>query len=353
MVFLINIQKRDNHSNLIFYLSPIFAIFLTLFFGSFIFLMLDLSPLESFKIFFISPISNSYGLSELLVKASPLAIIALGLSYCFKNNIFNIGAEGQLTMGAIFGGGVGLFFHESSSIFLLPTMIFFGAVGGAFWASLPAILKTKFNTNEILTSLMLTYIAIFILDYLVVGPWKDPNGYGLPKSRPFPDSGRLPQLFDGLRVHIGIYFALLIAIISYFIFKKTLFGFKLKVTGFSAKASKYAGFKNNKLIIYTFVISGACAGLAGIFEVSGPIGLLYRDISPNYGFTAIIVAFLGRLNPIGIVLSSLLIALTYLGAEDAQLFLKIPSAVGFVFQGLVLFFLLGADFLNKYRIVYK
>ncbi len=350
---MINIQKREDYSNLIFYLSPFVAILLTLFFGSFIFLLLDLNPIESFKIFFISPISNFYGLSELLVKASPLAIIALGLSYCFKNNIYNIGAEGQLTMGAIFGGGVGLLFYESNSILLLPFMILFGAIGGAFWASIPAILKTKFNTNEILTSLMLTYIALLILDYFVVGPWKDPNGYGLPKSRPFPDAGRLPILFEGLRAHIGIYFVIIITVISYFIFKRTLFGFKLKVTGFSFKASKYAGFRNNRLIIYTFLISGACAGLAGIFEVTGPIGLLYRDISPNYGFTAIIVAFLGRLNPIGIVLSSLLIALTYLGAEDAQLFLKIPSAVGFVFQGLVLFFLLGADFLNKYRVKFK
>ena len=350
---MIKIIKRNEYSNLIFYISPIVAILLTLFFGSFIFLLLDLNPIESFKIFFISPVSNSYGLSELLVKASPLAIIALGLSYCFKNNIYNIGAEGQLTMGAIFGGGIGLLFHTSESIYLLPLMILFGVLGGALWGLIPAILKTKFNTNEILTSLMLTYIAILILDYLVVGPWKDPDGYGLPKSRPFPDSGRLPILFEGLRAHIGVYFTLVIAIISSYVFKKTLFGYKLKVTGFSAKASKYAGFKSNQLIIYTFVISGACAGLAGLFEVSGPIGLLYRDISPNYGFTAIIVAFLGRLNPIGIILSSLLIALTYLGAEDAQLFLKIPSAVGFVFQGLVLFFLLGADFLNKYKITLK
>ena len=353
MVYLIRVQLRDGYSSLIFYLSPLVAVALTLFFGSLIFLILDLSPIESFKIFFISPISNSYGISELFVKATPLAIIALGLSYCFKNNIYNIGAEGQLTMGAIFGGGVGLLFNDSTSFFLLPLMILFGAIGGAFWATIPAILKTKFNTNEILTSLMLTYVALFILDYFVVGPWKDPAGYGLPKSMPFPDAGRLPVLFDGLRVHIGVYFAIIICFITHIIYNKTLFGFKLKVTGLSSKASQYAGFKYKNLIFYTFIISGTCAGLAGLFEVSGPIGLLYRDISPNYGFTAIIVAFLGRLNPFGIILSSLLIALTYLGAEDAQLFLKIPSAVGFVFQGLVLFFLLGTDFLNKYKVFIK
>ena len=245
---MIRVQLREDYSNLIFYLSPLVAVAFTLFFGSFIFLILDLSPIESFKIFFISPISNSYGISELFVKATPLAIIALGLSYCFKNNIYNIGAKGQLTMGAIFGGGIGLLLNDSTSVFLLPTMILFGALGGAFWATIPAILKTKFNTNEILTSLMLTYVALFILDYFVVGPWKDPAGYGLPKSMPFPDAGRLPVLIDGLRVHIGVYFALIISLITYIIYNRTLFGFKLKVTGLSSKASQYAGFKYKNLI---------------------------------------------------------------------------------------------------------
>ncbi len=353
MVYLIRIDRRNEYSNLIFYLSPLVAVFLTLLFGSLTFLFLNLDPIESFKIFFVSPISNPYGVSELFVKATPLAIIALGLSYCFKNNIYNIGAEGQLTMGAIFGGGIGILFNDSTSPLLLPSMILFGALGGVFWATIPALLKTKFNTNEILTSLMLTYVALFILDYFVVGPWKDPAGYGLPKSMPFPEAGRLPILFDGLRVHIGVFFAVIICLITYVVYNKTLFGFKLKVSGLSSRASQYAGFKYKNLIFYSLIISGACAGLAGIFEVSGPIGLLYRDISPNYGFTAIIVAFLGRLHPLGIILSSLLIALTYLGAEDAQLFLKIPSAVGFVFQGLVLFFLLGTDFLNKYKLSIK
>ena len=238
MAYLISIKLREDYSNFIFYLSPLVAVFLTLFFGSFIFLILDLSPIESFKIFFISPISNSYGISELFVKATPLAIIALGLSYCFKNNIYNIGAEGQLTMGAIFGGGIGLLFNDSTSIFLLPLMILFGAIGGAFWASIPALLKTKFNTNEILTSLMLTYVALFILDYFVVGPWKDPAGYGLPKSMPFPDAGRLPVLFDGLRIHIGVFFAIIICFITHIVYNKTLFGFKLRVSGLSSKASQ-------------------------------------------------------------------------------------------------------------------
>ena len=221
------------------------------------------------------------------------------------------------------------------------------------WGLIPAILKTKFNTNEILTSLMLVYVALYILDYLVVGPWKDPFGYSFPKSRPFSESGRMPLLFDGLRVHFGLIITLFLIFVSWFIFSKTIFGFQLKVSGYSPKAARYAGFNQTTLVFFAFAICGAFAGIAGLAEVSGPIGLLYRDISPNYGFTAIIVAFLGRLHPIGIIFASLVIALTYLGAEDAQLFLQIPSAVGFIFQGLVLFYLLGAELLINYKLTYK
>ena len=348
--FLPSIVYRSQPSNLMNFLTPLIAILLTLFSGSIIFSILGYDPVYSLYTFFISPISSLYGFSELLVKATPLALIAMGLSYCFKNNIYNIGAEGQLTMGAIFGGGVAIFFHDTNAFWLLPLMIIAGAIGGALWALIPALLKTKFNTNEILTSLMLVYIAVYILDYLVVGPWKDPNGFSYPKSRPFSESGRMPKFNDSFRIHFGLILTLIFIFISWFVFSKTLFGYQLKVSGYSPRAAKYAGYNQKGLIISAFLICGAFAGIAGIGEVSGPIGLLYRDISPNYGFTAIIVAFLGRLHPIGIIFSSLIIALTYLGAEDAQLFLQIPSAVGFIFQGLVLFYLLGAELLINYKI---
>ena len=351
--FVPSIVLRNENLTYINLFIPIISIILTLLTSSIIFILLGYDPLYSLYTFFISPISSVYGFSELLVKATPLALIAMGLSYCFKNNIYNIGAEGQLTMGAIFGGGIAILFHNAEGYWILALMIIAGAIGGAFWALIPALLKTKFNTNEILTSLMLVYVAIFILDYLVTGPWKDPFGYSFPKSRPFNNYSRMPELFQGLRVHFGLFITLALILISSFIFSKTIFGFQLKVSGYSAKAAKYAGFDQSLLIIYAFIISGAFAGLAGLGEVSGPIGLLYRDISPNYGFTAIIVAFLGRLHPIGIIFSSLIIALTYLGAEDAQLFLQIPSAVGFIFQGLLLFYLLGAEVLVNYKIKFE
>ena len=347
------IVSRAQSSNIINIFVPIIAVILTLITGSIIFSLMGFNSLFALHTFFISPISTTYGISELLVKATPLALIATGLAFCFKNNIYNIGAEGQLTMGAIFGGGIGMYFHDINSFWLLPLMIIGGAIGGAVWAMIAALLKNKFNTNEILTSLMLVYVALLILDYLVVGPWRDPDGYSFPKSRPFSDSGRMPLLFEGLRIHIGLIITLILIFISWFVFAKTIFGFQLKVSGFSPIAARYAGFNQKILIYLAFGICGAFAGIAGLAEVSGPIGLIYRDISPNYGFSAIIVAFLGRLHPLGIIFASLVIALTYLGAEDAQLFMQIPAAVGFLFQGLVLFYLLGADFLVKYKLEFK
>ena len=347
------IVSRAQSSNIMNIFAPIIAVILTLITGSIIFSIMGFNAFFALHTFFISPISTTYGISELLVKATPLALIATGLAFCFKNNIYNIGAEGQLTMGAIFGGGIGIYFHDTNSFWLLPLMIIGGAIGGSLWAMIPALLKNKFNTNEILTSLMLVYVALFILDYLVVGPWRDPQGYSFPKTRSFSDSGRMPLLFEGLRIHIGLIITLILIFISWFVFAKTIFGFQLKVSGFSPIAARYAGFNQKILIYLAFGICGAFAGIAGLAEVSGPIGLIYRDISPNYGFTAIIVAFLGRLHPLGIIFASLIIALTYLGAEDAQLFMQVPAAVGFLFQGLVLFYLLGADFLVKYKLEFK
>jgi len=347
------IVSRAQSSNIMNIFAPIIAVILTLITGSIIFSIMGFNAFFALHTFFISPISTTYGISELLVKATPLALIATGLAFCFKNNIYNIGAEGQLTMGAIFGGGIGIYFHDTNSFWLLPLMIIGGAIGGSLWAMIPALLKNKFNTNEILTSLMLVYVALFILDFLVVGPWRDPEGYSFPKTRSFSDSGRMPLLFDGLRIHIGLIITLILIFISWFVFAKTIFGFQLKVSGFSPIAARYAGFNQKILIYLAFGICGAFAGIAGLAEVSGPIGLIYRDISPNYGFTAIIVAFLGRLHPLGIIFASLIIALTYLGAEDAQLFMQVPAAVGFLFQGLVLFYLLGADFLVKYKLEFK
>jgi len=243
-----------------------------------------------------------------------------------------------------------LLFYNHDGFYVLPIIILSGAIGGMLFAMIPAILKTYFNTNEILVSLMLVYVAKLLLDYLVVGPWSNPEGFNFPETRQFSESARMPILFDGLRIHAGIFITLITVFLSWLILYKTYLGFQIKVSGLSLKTAKYAGYKGKTMIIIVFMISGACAGLAGVGEITGPIGQLHRNISPDYGFTAIIVAFLGRLNPVGIIFASLIVALTYLGAETAQIFLQVPKYTGQVFQGMILFFLLGSDYLLFFKI---
>ena len=347
---MIKIEKRNDIPKILYFFTPIIAIVLTIIGGGIIFFVLGFNPIQALKFFFITPISNLYGLSELLLKATPLCLIAIGLSFCFKSNNWNIGAEGQLTFGAIVGGGVALLFYNQEGFYILPTIIIAGAIGGMFFALIPAVLKTFFNTNEILVSLMLVYVSKLLLDYLVVGPWSNPEGFNFPETRQFSESARMPVLFDGLRVHAGIFLALAAVVLSWFVLYKTYLGFQIKVSGLSLKTAKYAGFKGKTMILIVFMISGGCAGLAGVGEITGPIGQLHRMISPDYGFTAIIVAFLGRLNPFGIIFASLIVALTYLGAETAQIFLQIPKYTGQVFQGMILFFLLASDYLLFFKI---
>ncbi len=347
---MIKIEKRNDIPKILYFFTPIIAIVLTIIGGGIIFFVLGFNPIQALKFFFVTPISNLYGLSELLLKATPLCLIAIGLSFCFKSNNWNIGAEGQLTFGAIVGGGVALLFYNQEGFYILPIIIIAGAIGGMFFALIPAVLKTFFNTNEILVSLMLVYVSKLLLDYLVVGPWSNPEGFNFPETRQFSESARMPVLFDGLRVHAGIFLALAAVVLSWFVLYKTYLGFQIKVSGLSLKTAKYAGFKGKTMILIVFMISGGCAGLAGVGEITGPIGQLHRMISPDYGFTAIIVAFLGRLNPFGIIFASLIVALTYLGAETAQIFLQIPKYTGQVFQGMILFFLLASDYLLFFKI---
>ena len=347
---LIKIEKRNDVPVLIYFITPFITIILTILGGGIIFSFLGFNPIEALKFYFVTPISNLYGLSELLLKATPLCLIAIGLSFCFKSNNWNIGAEGQLTFGAIVGGGVALLFYNQEGFYILPTIIIAGAIGGMVFALIPAILKTYFNTNEILVSLMLVYVSKLILDYLVVGPWSNPEGFNFPETRQFSNSAKMPLLFEGLRIHAGIFLAIASVLLSWFILFKTYLGFQIKVSGLSLRTAKYAGFKGKTMILVVFMISGACAGLAGVGEIIGPIGQLHRMISPDYGFTAIIVAFLGRLNPFGIIFASLVVALTYLGAETAQIFLQIPKYTGQVFQGMILFFLLASDYLLFFKI---
>ena len=347
---LIRLEPRGGASRFWSYTTPVLAVALTILGGLVLFAALGRNPLVGLYYFFIAPLTSLYGLSELFVKATPIVLCAIGLALGFRANVWNIGAEGQLTLGAIAGGAVALAFYEVESVFLLPAMIVAGALGGMAWAAIPAWLKTRFNANEILVSLMLTYVATLLLSTLVHGPLRDPEGYNFPESRLFHDAALLPVVWDGTRLHLGAILTLAVVAAAWVVLARTLTGFQIKVIGMAPRAAGYAGFSQKKMVWITLLLSGGLAGMAGLFEVAGPIGQLLPSISPGYGFTAIIVAFLGRLHPLGILLAGLLVALSYLGGELVQIELGMPQATTGVFQGMLLFFLLGSDVLIRYRL---
>ena len=344
------IEPRPVPSRVMKYCSPLLAALLMLISGLIIFTLLGKDPLEAFHAFFVEPINDLYGIGELFIKAAPLMLIGTGLAVGFRASIWNIGAEGQLAIGAIFGGTVAIMFNNVEGVYILPLMILSGAVGGMLWAAIPALLRTVFNANEILVSLMLNYVAILLLALLVHGPLRDPGGYGFPQSVLFSDSAILPVLVEGTRLHLGVIFSILGVLAGWVFLEKSFIGYQIRVAGLADKAAGYAGFQYNRLIWIGLLAGGCAAGLAGVFEIAGPIGQLLPSVSPGYGYAAIIVAFVGRLHPGGIFLASLLMALLYLGGESGQMNLDLPSAVTGIFQGLLLFYLLAADFLVNYRI---
>jgi simple sugar transport system permease protein len=332
------------------YASPLIAVALTLLGGLVVFAALGKNPWEGFRVFFLSPLKDAYGVSELLLKATPLMLIAVGLAVGFRANVWNIGAEGQYILGAIAGGGVALFWESTRSPLLLPMMVIAGAIGGALWAAIPALLRTRFNANEILTSLMLVYIAQLGVSWLVHGPWKDPAGFNFPQTRMFDDSALLPVLLEGTRLNAAFLVALAALAAGYVFMHRSFPGFQMQVAGQAEAAARYAGFSAARTVWIGLLAGGATAGIAGMGEVAGPMGQLTEHVANNYGFAAIIVAFVGRLHPVGILLASLLMALLYLGGEQAQQYLNLPSSISKVFQGMLLFFLLGADIFVGYRV---
>ena len=334
-------------------ISPIIAIIATVITSSILLLVLNYDASAIMYTFFIEPLISLYDFSEVVMKATILIIIALGLTICFRANIWNIGAEGQFIIGAIFGSIAAIQLQNAHGGYVIVLIIISGIFGGILWASIPAFLKNYFNTNEILSSLMLVYIAELTLSYLVHGPLKDPDGFNFPQSIYFSDSAIYPYLIDGTRLSITPIFLIIIVPLVYILLMRSYLGFQLRVTGFSQKSASYSGFNAKKIVWISFLICGGLAGLAGISEVSANISQLIPDISPGYGFTAIIVAFLGRLHPIGIIFAGFLLALTYIGAETAQIVLGLPISIGKIFQGLILFFLLTADFFLYYKISSK
>jgi len=346
----IRLEKRDHISPFFSIASPFIALLLTILVGAILFSLLGKNPVDALYVYFLEPLTEVWSLHELAIKATPLILIATGLALCFRSGNWNIGAEGQFVMGGVAGSMLPIVFPAFEGFMVLPLMLICGILGGMVWASIPAILKNRFGANEILTSLMLVYVAELFLDWIVRGPWRNPQGFNFPESRGFTEWQILPEMFASGRAHYGALLAVIVVLLAWVILSKTLKGFEISVVGQAPRAGRFAGFDPKRTTLFVFLVSGGLAGLAGIAEVSGAIQQLRPSISPGYGFTAIIVAFLGRLNPLGIFAAAIVLALTYLGGEAAQVSLNISDKVTSVFQGMLLFFVLAADTLIHHRI---
>lgn len=347
----VSLERRQRRIPLLGVVSPLLALAITMTIGALMFAALGKPPLGALYTYFIEPLTEIWSIHELLIKATPLILIAVGLAVCFSSNNWNIGAEGQFIIGAVGGSALPVLMPDLTGPLVLPLMLLMGIAGGAAYAAIPALLKARFHTNEILTSLMLVYVAQLFLDWIVRGPWRNPEGFNFPETRSFHADAILPEIASASgRAHLGFVFAIIAAIAIWFMMSRTMKGFEIRVLGQSPRAGRFAGFSHRKMVFFAFLLSGGLAGLAGISEVSGAIGQLRPTISPGYGFTAIIVAFLGRLNPLGIIAAGLILALSYLGGEAAQISLGVSDKVAAVFQGLILFSVLSCDTLINFKV---
>ncbi|MCD6076622.1 MAG: putative Uncharacterized type transport system, permease component [Ramlibacter sp.] len=347
---MIKLEARPESSRFWGIASPLLALLITVVLGAILFVALGKDPVQALRVFFWEPISSGYRIGELMVKATPLLLIALGLAVCFRSNVWNIGAEGQFVIGAVVAGGVALLAGKDTSRLILIAILLAGVLGGMAWAAITGLLRDKFNANEILVSLMLVYVASLILNYMVFGPWKDPQGYNFPQTKTFEAVTQVPRLMAGSRVNIGVFIALAGVVALWIFLFRTRAGFAQQVGGLAPAAARYAGFSSRKALWTALLVSGGAAGLAGALEVAGPIGQLTPYVPAGYGFAAIIVAFVGRLHPVGMVFSAILMSMFYIGGELAQSRLGLPKSLTGVFQGLLLFTLLACDTLMAYRI---
>ncbi|MEM6985121.1 MAG: ABC transporter permease [Pseudomonadota bacterium] len=346
----LRLEPRTRHSTLASFAVSAIAVGLTLIGGSIVFAFYGISPVEGFHAFLIEPLTSRYGVGEILLKMGPLLLIAQGLAIGFRARVWNIGAEGQLILGAIAGGWLAIATDGSESPWILPSMVILGAFAGMAWAAIAAYLRTAFNANEILVTFMLSSIALQLLYYLVTGPLRDPMGFNFPQSILFSDAALFGVLLEDTRTNTAVLIAITATLAAWLFMQRSLWGYKLVVGGVSPAAARYAGFSETRAVWISLLVGGAAAGIAGVAEVAGSIGMLQRNISPGYGFAAITVAFLGALHPIGIVFSSALMALIYVGGDFARLSVGLPSAVTHILQGMLLLFYLASAVLLNHRL---
>ncbi|RLC62713.1 MAG: ABC transporter permease [Chloroflexi bacterium] len=341
-------EKRLTRSRWVPVVVPIVSLILALLFGGLLLTIFGINPLKAYRVMARGSLGDGYAISETLVKAIPLMLTGLGISIAFRMLFWNIGAEGQLAIGGIAASYVALFLSDSlPAPLVLPLMALFAVLAGATWGGIPALLKAFIGVNEILTTLMMNYIAILLVEYLYLGPWRDPAGYGFPGSAPFPESAWLPRLTG--RVHAGLIFALLAAVLIWFILNHTRWGYEIRVIGENPRAARYTGVSIARNVLLVMLLSGGLAGLAGMAEVAGLTRRLY-GLTVGYGYTAIIVAWLASLNPWGVILVAFLMAALLVGGDQIQIALQTPAAVALVLQGAILFFVLGGSIFVNYRV---
>jgi simple sugar transport system permease protein len=332
-------------------LVSVLSFVLALFFGGIILFLAGESPLQIYGSMFAGAFGDWNGVAETLVKTTPLLLAGLGVAVAFRMQLWNIGAEGQLYLGAIVATGVGLFLIPGAPTWIIvPVMVLAGLLGGGLWGLIPGALRAWFGASEIITSLMLNYVAILFSEYLVHGPWRDPQAFGFPGTPSLPAAAWLPN-WGTTRVHLGLLFGLIAALVLWVMLRRTRWGYEIGVMGENPRAALYAGMPTKRTILLVMVLSGALAGLAGMSEVAGIGHQLQRNLSPGYGYAAIIVAWLGRLHPFGAVLVAFLLAALTVGGERIQMSLGLPAAIAPMLQGTILFFLLGGDVLTRYRIM--
>ncbi|MFO7765678.1 MAG: ABC transporter permease [Pelovirga sp.] len=343
------IERRDTSSALVRFLAPVASIAVALAFAGFLLLAAGINPLEAYREILIEAVGSIYGISETLVKATPLILAGLGVSLAFRMQIWNIGAEGQIYIGAMGATWVALFSGLENHWVLMITMFSAAFICGGLWAGIAGFLRARWNVNEVIVTLMMNYIAILLINFLVYGPWRDPQSFNFPLTAQFADAARFANFFD-TRLHSGFFLALALALFLYLFMERTVWGYQIKVIGSNAQAARYAGMRTGYAVFWVLFLSGAIAGVAGFSEVAGLQYRLQHGISPGYGYTAIIIAWLARRSAIGVVIVSLLMGILLVGGDSLQMLWQLPIAFVYAFQGLILFFLLGSDFFIQYRL---
>jgi len=349
---MIRVEPRTTAAGMLAIVPPALAVLATVLTSALILTALGVSTLDALYYLYLAPFSSRFNFAEVLLKMAPLLLIAQALAIGFRARIWNIGAEGQLILGAIGGSLLPIFFNDSTNPLMLPAMAVIGMVFGMGWAAIAAWLRARLNANEILVTLMLNSIALQLLYYLVSGPLRDPFGFNFPQSALFPDVAMLPTLISGTRANAALIVALVATLAAWVLTQRSFAGFKLKVGGLAPGAARYAGFSEKRAIWMALLIGGGAAGLAGVFEVAGPLGQLQRVVTPGYGFAAIIVAFLGGLNPVGILAASFFMAVIYVGGDIAQTAAGVPYTVNLVLQGVLLVTYVAARVVTDYQVTW-